>query len=183
MMYQQMIARRYAKGLLLAAKPEDYAQLAEELSGLAEAMTTSDLGRLFEDPAFSPLDRKKVIDKIAASSSMSTVLHRFLLLLVEKDRMKALPAIQEAFVALTDEYEGRMRARIKSATPLESAQLAEITESLRAISRRNVLTSTEVDPELLGGIRVEMAGMIFDGTVKAKLSDIQHKLLADIGSR
>lgn len=183
MMYQQLVARRYAKGLMLAAKADEYARLDEELKDLVGAMATTNLGRLFEDPSFSPIERKKVIDKIADASKMSQILHRFLRLLVEKDRMKVLPAIQEAFVALTDEYEGRMRARVKSATPLDSAQLTAITESLKAISKRDVLTDIEVQPELLGGIRVEMAGMIFDGTVKAKLLGMKHKLLSDIGTR
>jgi F-type H+-transporting ATPase subunit delta len=178
MISQQAIARRYAKGLLLATRNDQFDQVEKELEMLTEIYNQDQKGfyRLLEDPAFSPLERKAVINRIAKSFSISEVLHHFLILLVDKGRATFLPNIHQAFTALLDEKRQRLRAKIRSATPLGAKFLEEIKTALTKMSKKEILVNTSVEPELLGGIRVEIAGMIFDGTLRAKLNTIKNKL-------
>lgn len=184
MMYQQVVARRYAKGLLLASKREELFKLEMELKSLVGlfAEEQSDFYRLFDDPAFFPSERKVVVNRIAQQSDMNMTLRYFLLLLVDKDRMTLLPLIYEAFVSLIDDSSGRLRANIESASPLDEKIIEDIKDALEKISRKHVLVSTSIVPELIGGIRVEMAGMIWDGSVKAKLDDFKSRLFYEVGT-
>lgn len=178
-MYQQVVARRYAKGLMLAARDQDLDLLASDISAISDALLRNDpnVRRLFEDPSFSPIEQKAVIRKIAQQSQMNPVLEHFLLLLVDKDRVLLLPLICDSLRALVDDYRGRLRANIKSATPLSPQMVEEIGQALKKISKKEVLAVTSVEPDLIGGIRVEMGGMVFDGSVKARLSAIKNKLV------
>lgn len=182
MMYQQVIARRYAKGLMLSAKDGELEHLENELKILVDALLggENDLLKLFSDPAFSPLDQKAVMKRIKEASGMSDSLYRFLLLLIDKGRFMLLPIIHHAFTSFIDERRGRVRAKIESATPISPDYIDEIESALKKICKKEVLATASLAPELLGGIRVEVAGLIFDGTVKAKLDAIKHKLAYEI---
>lgn len=182
MMFQKVIARRYAKGLMLVAKGKELSELEEELRSLVDIMADDATGltRLLVDPAFSPIERKAIINRIADASKMAPVLRHFLLLLVEKNRTMLLPLICDSLFSLIDEQVGRVRANIKSATPIYGKQMDEIRDALRKMSKKEVLIAAVIEPELLGGICVEMAGTIFDGTIKAKLDAIKQELLREI---
>ena len=184
MMYQKVIARRYAKGLKLALGDEHIDQVESELKDLLAILSNSDheLFRLFFDPSFTPIERKAVIRRMVQSFGMSKVLGYFLFLLVDKGRLSMLPAIHEAFISLIDKSRKRLRAVIKSAKPLDDEYLGELKDALMKISRKEVLLKSELEPELLGGVRVEMSGMVFDGTIRAKLDAIKERLINEVAT-
>jgi F-type H+-transporting ATPase subunit delta len=179
MMHQQIIARRYAKGLMLSATDQDLDGLTQNLKSLNEVLLGEqyNLRRLFEDPSFSHKERKAVIKRIADQMEMNPMIAHFLMLLVNKDRILLLPQICEEAITLIDEHHGRQRASIKSATPLHEDMINEICSLLNKISKKNVRAEIMLDPDLIGGIRVEMGGTVFDGSVKARLSSIKNKLV------
>lgn len=182
MLYQQVIARRYAKGLMLSAKDVDLEAVEAELHTFVEAFSDRDSGllRLFDDPAFSPLERKAVLDRLKEVLKMSDSLYNFLLLLVDKGRIDLLPLIHGALVGLIDDRKNRVRAHITSATPVDAKFVHDITHALKEICKKDVLMKSTVMPEVLGGVRVEVGDLIFDGTVKAKLEALKSKLSYEV---
>ena len=178
MMYEKVIARRYAKGLMLAADARDFETLKDQMHELAVAVRNHrDLAQVFTDPAFLPSDRKAVITSLAQHMTMLPVLQNFLLVLVDKGRLNLLVAIYDELVRFIDAHLGRIEAVIESAQSLDEEEINHITTALAAMSNKVVRAKTLVDESLLGGIRVEMAGMIFDGTVRAKLVAMKDDLL------
>lgn len=173
-----IIARRYAKGLMMAVETKDLDRLASELNDLVVLMSShKDLAYVFSDPSFLPQSRKGVINSIADKASIMLSLRNFLLLLVDKGRIKLLPQIRDALIDFIDEQAGRVRATIKSASPLNEQEVSSISDALTALSKKIVSINALVDETLLGGIRVEMAGTIFDGTVRAKLDALKSQLI------
>lgn len=183
MMYDHVIARRYARALLMSLKGQKLDLVLEQLGSFAHlyAVGSKELQKLFTDPGFSPLDQRAVIKRIAEKSGLDHTLANFLLLLVNKDRMPLILSIYLAFADMVDKQEGRLRVKIASASPISEQELDEIKEILGQLSKKEILTESVVDEKLLGGIRVEAAGAVFDGTLKAKLSAIGNLLLNDIG--
>lgn len=182
MMNQHVIARRYAKGLVLSAPEQNLELLERSLMGLSSLLRdeNSDLSRLFCDPNFSPSERKAVVKRVADKYDCNQMLLQFLLLLADKDRMMLLPQIHQALRALIDEKRGRMRAEIKSASPLTPTLIEEIKMTLSAMTKRDVEVVTSVNEELLGGIRVEIGGKVFDGSLKAKLEAMKNQLVYEV---
>jgi F-type H+-transporting ATPase subunit delta len=184
MMNNQIIARRYAKGLLLSLANESFVLVEEQLKVIADLLKDGSLefARLCEDPSFSPQERREIIDIIAKKMGLVDTLHKFLLLLVEKSRLSLLPLIYEAMTKLVDQEKSRLQVTIVSATPVAESEINQITQSLmRAKHKKEVRMHSVIDQSLLGGIRVEVEGMVFDATLKAKLFALKSKLLHEIG--
>jgi len=182
MISSHVIARRYAKGLLLSLQDQSLDVVLDQFKAFARLYAdTKDLRRLCEDPSFSPLDRKKIIDRITEMLQFDPIFHKFLLLLIQKSRIALIESIYLSFARMVDQKKGRLRVRITSATPVIDEEINEIKEILEHLSRKEIVAETSLEKGLMGGIRVETAGTVFDGTLKAKLSALENLLLNDIG--
>jgi len=184
MMNNQIIARRYAKGLILSLTREALVLVESQLKIMADSLLDERLGfaRLFEDPNFSLGERREVVDQITKKFELEETVRKFLLLLVEKGRISLLPQIYAAFTHMIDDQQGRLQVTIISATPVAESEIREITQSLmQARHKKEVRALNLIDENLLGGMRVEVDGAVFDATLKAKLSALKSKLLHEIG--
>lgn len=69
-----------------------------------------------------------------------------------------------------------MDAVVVSAAALDAAQEERLRKRLEAISGKSVVLHTKTNPAVLGGVRVEMEGRLYDGTVRGRISDLRRKL-------
>jgi F-type H+-transporting ATPase subunit delta len=67
-------------------------------------------------------------------------------------------------------------ARVVVALPLEEAHRDRLTEALQRMYGRRVHLNVDVDPDVLGGIRVEIGDEVLDGTVSRRLDDARRRL-------
>jgi F0F1-type ATP synthase delta subunit len=63
-----------------------------------------------------------------------------------------------------------------TAFPLDGQTAAKISNAFSKILNETVELDQRVDPELLGGIRVEVGGRSYDGSIRGKLSEILRVL-------
>ncbi len=115
------VARRYAKALLdIGIQQQTYDALGKELDRTAATFTSSpELRNALENPVFPLEKRKLVLDELARRLGLSKVVRNFVMLLLDKGRISALPDIARAHRGLVDEYAGRVRATVTSARPLD----------------------------------------------------------------
>ena len=99
------------------------------------------------------------------------------LLLLERGRIAALPAVARAYEEMCDDKLGRVRALVKSAQPLDIASETAIRKALEKRTGKKVIMTTVVEPALVGGVVAHVAGMVLDGTVSARLDALKHRLL------
>jgi F-type H+-transporting ATPase subunit delta len=71
---------------------------------------------------------------------------------------------------------GRRVATVTSATPLSSAQQQRLEEALTAQYGTGIQLNAVIDPEVLGGVRVQVGDDVIDGTVAARLADLRLQL-------
>ena len=67
-------------------------------------------------------------------------------------------------------------AKIESAAPLNQQEAAEVTTRLKRKYGEDLTTQFEVNPALLGGIRVRVGSDVWDGTVRNRLQRLQQQL-------
>ena len=64
-------------------------------------------------------------------------------------------------------------ARILSAVPIRETEAMAIRTELEKRFGHTVVVQCEVDPSLIGGIRVEVDGRVIDGSIRNKLEQIK----------
>jgi len=174
------VARRYARALLDVAREQkgpSLHELQDELLGFAQLLETNgELRHAVLNPALPAEARRRVLAALAGRAGASPLLHRLLELLVSRERLQQLPAIAEAYRDALDALEGRVRGEAVTAVPLGEPQRSALASALRGAVSRTVELKNPVDPQVLGGVLVRIAGRTFDGTVRTRLSALRERL-------
>src|SRR6185369_14014800 len=98
-------------------------------------------------------------------------------LLAERGRLDLLAAVAEAYARMHNAQKGVVRADVTTAVPVDAAQQAALQTALgQAAGAQAVELRAHVDPAVLGGVLVRMAGRTYDGTVRGRLSSLRARL-------
>ncbi len=173
------IARRYARALLDVATEAGRADaVSEQLSTFASLLADNrDLSNVLLNPAFTGSQRTRVVEGlIQASGQMEPVLANTLRLLVDRNRLAYLPDIARLYRDMADAQAGRVRGHVTSAVPLTLDAVQKISESLRALTQRNVVLEPRVDPSVLGGVAAQVGSTLYDGTLRTQLEQMRREL-------
>ena len=175
------VARRYARALLdigLASKSSD--AIGKELDRVGELFHGSkDLLVTLENPIF-PLDqRKNVVNELARRLALSTTVRNFMMLLLDRGRIAALPAIAREHRILVDQAIGRVRVTVTTAMPMDAATEQRLKGALERQTGRVVLLDKREDPALIGGIVTQIGDLVYDGSVRTQLDGMRSQLLAE----
>lgn len=176
-MIEGSLSRRYSKALFemaLEASREDV--LGQEFERFVASYNGSPLREVLNNPAFELGSRKQVLLRVSKELELSTLAENFLGLLLERDRMSFLPSIVASYFRLLNEHKGRVEAKVRVAAPLEPRQREQLRSSLSGVSGKEVILHEQNDPELIGGVVVELAGRIYDGSVRTQLERMKQKI-------
>lgn len=69
-------------------------------------------------------------------------------------------------------------ATVTVAAPLSAAQQARLASALERTAGRAVKVTTVIDPAVIGGIRVQIADDVIDGSIRSRLDDLRTQLAA-----
>jgi len=179
----QGTARRYARALLdVALQQGDPEALRRELREAAALLGgQKELRAALEHPALSAAAKTKLVQAVWGGRG-SVLLARLMTLLAERGRTPLLAAIEESFTALWNAHRGTVAAEAVSAVPLDEAQTRAVVEALRRATGKDVELQARVDPTLLGGLVVKMAGRTYDGSVRGRLKSLRARLVGQAGN-
>ena len=172
------LTRRYAKALVeLAVEQQAVARYGEELAMVNAVLGREELLRqLLESPTLA-LDKKAaMLTDLAAALGLAEGVRKFLGLLLSKDRLRYLPQIETTYRSLADDLSGVLRANVTAAVPLDAEQQQAIGASLEKQTGKKVALNVNVDPQLLGGVKAEIGGRLFDGSLRTQLKRIEESL-------
>lgn len=172
-------ARRYARALLDVAG-EKGAQTNEALRAAADLVAGNPaLGVVLAHPTLAVDKKKAVIREIFGAGEDEALVGRLVDLLVARGRIELLTAVADAFSEAWNAARGVVTAHAVTAAPLSPAQQERLAAALSAAAGATVELDAAVDPSLLGGVRVTMAGRIYDGTVRGRLAGLRRHLEGD----
>lgn len=172
------IARPYAEALFRSAQPSDLASWAEQLSELAQVASHPDVAALANNPN---LTAAKLSDLLLSGlkTKAAKPVENFVTLLSQNHRLAAMPEIALQFEALKNAHEGAAEVVISSAFPMTQADIDGLLVTLKKrFGNKKLLPSVVVDPELIGGVRVQVGDEVLDTSVKARLIAMQAALSA-----
>ncbi|MCC7006491.1 MAG: F0F1 ATP synthase subunit delta [Ottowia sp.] len=171
------IARPYAEAIYRIARPNNFDVWFAFLSELNQLNAHPDFCALVSMPKVAPSTLIELV-LAALKSPVTEEAKNFLHILVENRRFAAMPEILAQFVTLRDAENNARHAEISSVYPIEPAQLAEIVAALEKRFGRSLHTTVKINPDLIGGLRVQVGDEVLDASVRARLADMQHALTA-----
>jgi len=173
------IARPYAEALFDVAEAGDVAAWSTLVTELAQVAALPDVLSIASSPKVS---REQMVglllSAVQSPLKSSAEAQNLVQMLVSNHRLDLLPQIHEQFEALKNAKEGAADALIVSAFPFEGTQLNDLVASLEQKFRRKLKPIVEIDPSLIGGVRVTVGDEVLDTSVRARLASMQAALTA-----
>lgn len=173
------LAKRYARALLdLAREAGVLEATGEDLARTVAAFEEPRLRPFLLSPAIDRGTRQRTAKSVVAALGVSKIVANTVSLLSDRDRLAVLSDVGRWFDHLLDDHLGRARVTLRSAAPLSVAEKNDLIEVARRITRRQqIMATTEVDESLLGGIVLDVAGTVYDGSVKTQLARLSRDMV------
>ncbi len=173
-MINKSIARRYAGGLFLLGIEKDMLeQLGNELRLVQETLDKEvDLTKVLEHKLISPTEKVELIRQVFGDSVSSEVIS-FLGIIIQKNRQNYISNIVEEFGLLVDEAQGIAGVDLLTAAPLEQDVESKLVSQLEGLLKKKIRLRKIVNPELLGGMVINVGDQRIDASLKRQLYDIR----------
>ncbi|WP_341301594.1 F0F1 ATP synthase subunit delta [Lysinibacillus sp. FSL H8-0500] len=177
-MSNSTVAKRYAQALFeLAQQKNILAEVGADLNELTKVVNESpDFLTLLTAPKFSIERKKQMVASIFASATPEVV--HTIQLLVEKKRVNEIKLIAKAYAELAANAQGTADATVFSTRVLSAEESTSISTAFaQLVGKQSLNITNEIDPSLLGGIRVQIGNHIYDSSVANKLERLKRELI------
>lgn len=149
------------------------------MDAVAEFFSQADVERVMTNSRVSTEAKLRVADSVLGK--LPPLVRNLVGLLITKGRTTLAAAIARQFREMVEESQGIARARATSAVPLSPEEQEAITRRLSLETGKQVILETSVDPELLGGLVVQIGDRLIDGSTRARLTALRENLVGAIG--
>jgi len=168
--------RVYARALFDAAQEEDRLQPVREQLGqiVAAEREVPELRELLRNPQVDPRARAAALEDMLSGGD--ELLRNFLLLLVDKGRTGQLEEIAREFERLVAEHEGVVNAELTTAVELSDEEARDLLARIEDSTGRKVEATRKVDPDLIGGIVLQIGSHRLDASVRGRLDRLRREL-------
>jgi F-type H+-transporting ATPase subunit delta len=170
------IAQVYSRSLFEVAKEQDKLDaIRDQLGEFTDALNDNrDLQVFLFSPYFSTVEKKEGLHKVLDGADPA--FQNFLDLLVEKHRMPALFRIRRQFEERWQEENRLLPVQVTSAIELDDETVEQISSRIAEQTDRRIELSTEVNPEILGGIVLRVGNSILDASIRNRLEQVRRQL-------
>lgn len=170
------IARPYAEALFKTAG-SDLAGTAVWLDELAAIASNVQLQQYAGNPSVTSAQTFEVMTGVA-KGQLPEAAKNFLRAVIDNGRISVLPEIASQFRVLKNAKSGSSDATVYSAFALDAAALADLAATLEKRFGRKLNLKVELEPELIGGVRVVVGDEVLDTSVKARLQQMKAALVS-----
>jgi len=170
------IAQVYARSLFEVAKEHGKLEVVrEQLGQFADALDQNrDLATFFFSPYFSTEEKKDGLGRVLDGAD-PTVLN-FLRLLVDNHRLPVIFRARRAFEKLWEAEHKLLPVTITSAVELDEATVSNIADAIGRQTGQTIKLTTEVDPDVLGGLVVRVGNSILDASIRNRLENLRRSV-------
>ena len=167
----------WAQALLEIAQAEDHlSEVEDELFRFARIIEGNDELRMALSNPGQPAERRAaIVDELLENRSLQMT-RAMAAFIVGAGRGHDLPAIVARFVELAAQSREHEVAEVRSAVPLDDAQVQKLAAALGRATHKNIEVRVVVDPDLLGGIVATIGDTVIDGTVRHRLEQLKETL-------
>jgi F-type H+-transporting ATPase subunit delta len=96
--------------------------------------------------------------------------------LLDHNRIRYFHEIFDYYVRTINERKGVVAAQVTAAAPLSEQDQASLRATLAGATRRTVVLDMATNPDLLGGLVVQIGSTVYDGSIRTQLAEMQRRL-------
>lgn len=172
------VVNRYAKSLLDLSKEQNNVDVVfNDMKTFLDVLSKSaELENMLKSPLINGDKKLAVIHKIFSASFHKNTL-AFIDIIVRKKREFYLKGVAKAFVEQYNKLNNVAIASVKTATAIDQSVLEEIRVFIEKQTGKKIEVKFQVEPELIGGLVVQMDDKLFDASISGKLLKIKNDLL------
>ena len=170
------IAEVYARSLFEVAKDSGKVdEVREQLGQVAEAVDQNrDLQVFFFSPYFSSEEKIQGLSQVVQDGD--PIVLNFLGLLIEKHRMPAIFRIRQRFEALWQAENKVLPVQVTSAIELPEDTIRSIGDRIGERTGRKVQLTSDVDPDILGGLVLQVGNNVLDASIRNRLENLRKQV-------
>ncbi|PQZ61351.1 MULTISPECIES: F0F1 ATP synthase subunit delta [unclassified Microbacterium] len=117
-----------------------------------------------------------LVERLLAAGSTGAASKLIITSLVRQPRGRRVRRLLNRAMSIVSTQRGRVVATVHTAAALSDAQRARLSDSLSRRYAGQVSLNVVIDPAVVGGLRVQIADDVIDGSISARLADLRQKL-------
>jgi F-type H+-transporting ATPase subunit delta len=145
-----------------------FARIYEQHEGLQEALMS---------PAIPLKAKKEILRQIADKVELTRIVLNFLLLLLDRNRMRRLEEVSAAYQDVLDERAGIAKIEVLSSYELSHQTRKKLSQVMTKVLSKDVKITYQIDQDVIGGLRIRAGSLVFDGTIQTQLEDLRRSLV------
>jgi ATP synthase F1 delta subunit len=170
------IAQVYARSLFEVAQERDNLDtIRDQLGQFADVLNDNrDVAIFFFSPYFSTEEKKDGLKRAVIDADPT--LMNFLEALIERHRTPAIFRIRTQFDELWDKTNKLLPVQVTSAVALDEETIASIGRRIGEQTGNKIELSSQVDPEIIGGIVLRVGNFIMDASIRTRLNQLRKQV-------
>ena len=178
-MAQKVSGKRYGQAIFELAQDQGAVeQWSHDVALVAQAFEDAEFGSLLKHAGVAAEDKRRATE--AVLGDIQPLVRNMVDLLVARGLVDAIPEACQEFIESQDRLEGRQRVEVTTAVPLEPAEVERITDFVAGLIGREVVVTSRIDEEILGGLVIQIGDRLLDGSARARLEGLRERLNAGI---
>jgi F-type H+-transporting ATPase subunit delta len=170
-------ARRYAKAVFDVAQDEgQVAEWGQRIASVGEVLSDPEVVSVLTNPTIAVEARLARV--WAAPHVFDGPATNFAKLLIESNRVLDVRDIEQEFQRLADEAAGRVQATVTTAVELTPNDRDRVEAELSKRLGKEIRMHLVVDPNILGGLKLQYGDRLVDASVATKLQQLRRRLAA-----
>lgn len=171
------VAKRYAKALYeLAVEADQYVHVHLSLHDFVELMQKNDSIRtVFLSHEVETKVKLLILDELVHKDT-NQIFFNFLKVLVMKKRTPEMAQILKEYERLYDIKQNRLVVNVESAIDLDEDTVDRLEKMTAEMLKKNVHVNAKKNTDILGGLIVEMDGIIIDASLRRKFKELKKSM-------
>lgn len=171
------VARRYAQALFDLAREQDQLDQVEQDLQLVvgQIEENPEVGEVLKHRLIAAAVKMDLVRQVFAGR-VSPLTLNFLGVVTRRRREFHLTEMFEQYRILANEARGLTEVSLRTAAEVPEENLAALRDALASHLGKQVTLKTALDPELMGGVVVQVGDTLMDGSVRTRLKRLGDRL-------
>jgi len=170
--YINEVSLRYANALILISKKSGPKQIKNDFESFIKLMENNkNLKSIINNPLINVAKKSVILEKICKAINTQETFLGFIKTLTKHNKIVLIEKVFSQFNKLIDIKEGFTEVHLTTSKKLENDKLKEIEKIISKKINCKVKLKKKVDPQIIGGIIIQIDSFMIDNSIKSKLSE------------